>query len=223
MLLHLTPLIITAVISIAIIVERAYSLYWKYPVDANGFMANVKQKVLANDINGAVQVSSSQGKALLPQVVKTGLLRASRDNDQIAASIEIAAHDAIASIRKRIGHLQMLANVATLLGLLGTIFGLIKSFAAVANADAATKSMLLAAGISEAMTATASGLIVAIPVMIAFSILQSKANRMTEQVENAAMSILDLLSARLYRDEFDDLDVKPESPVMAQTGQTKAA
>lgn len=216
MLLHLMPLIITAIVSIAIVVERVYSLYWKYPIDANGFMASIKQKILANDISGAVQISSSQKESVLAKVVKTGLLRASRDNDQIAASIEIAAHEAIALLRKRIGYLQMLANVATLLGLLGTIAGLIKSFAAVANADAATKTMLLAEGISVSMNATASGLIVAIPVMIAFSILQAKSNRMTEQVENAAMSTLDLLSARLYRDEFDEVDQKPASPVGVQ-------
>ena len=122
----------------------------------------------------------------------------------------------------------MLANIATLFGLLGTIMGLIKAFGAVANVDAATKSVMLADGISTSMNATASGLAVAIPAMIAFSVLQAKANRLTEDVEGSAMVALDLLGARLYREEWDDLGNakdKPSVPVMSANNakQIKAA
>ena len=78
-------------------------------------------------------------------------------------------------VSQRIGYLAMIANVATLFGLLGTIGGLISSFEAVASADAATKQSLLASGISVSMNATMLGLAVAIPAMIAFSILNSRA------------------------------------------------
>lgn len=228
MITHLLPIIAVGAFSLAIIIERAMALYWKYPIDGHAFLAEVKQKILSNDIAGAIQFCSNQGSALAPKVVKSGLLRASRDNKQIQSSIEIVMHESVAGIRKRIAYLAMLANVATLFGLLGTIMGLIKAFAAVANVDAATKSVMLADGISVSMNATASGLLVAIPTMIAFSVLQAKANRMTEDVENAAMITMDLLSARLYRDEWDELGNskdKPKIPVMSSsdTKEIKAA
>lgn len=224
MLIHLLPILTVGAISLAIIVERVIALYFRYPIDSHRFMAEVKQKILANDIAGAIQYCSNQGNSLSARVVKSGLLRASRDNKQIQAAIEILAHEAVGSIRKRVGYLAMIANVATLFGLLGTIMGLIKAFAAVANVDAATKSVMLADGISTSMNATATGLLVAIPTMIAFSVLQSKANRLTEEVESCAMVTMDLLGARLYRDEWDDYGNpkdKPNVPVMSVSGDNK--
>ena len=227
MLMHILPLIVVGAVALAIIIERAYALYWKFPIDTHGFLNEVKQKILSNDMAGAIQYCSSQGNALAARVVKSGLLRASRDNRQILAAVEIVAHEAVGNIRKRIAYLAMLANVATLLGLLGTIMGLIKAFGAVANVDAATKSVMLDDGISVSMNATASGLAVAIPAMIAFSVLQAKANRMTEDVEGAAMITLDLLGSRLYRDEWDEhgnSKGKPTAPVMSSdTKQMKSA
>lgn len=227
MLMHILPLIVVGAVALAIIIERAYALYWKFPIDTHGFLNEVKQKILSNDMAGAIQYCSSQGNALAARVVKAGLLRASRDNRQIMAAVEIVAHEGVGNIRKRIAYLAMLANVATLLGLLGTIMGLIKAFGAVANVDAATKSVMLADGISTSMNATASGLAVAIPAMIAFSVLQAKANRMTEDVEGAAMITLDLLGSRLYRDEWDEhgnSKGKPTAPVMSSDAkQVKSA
>jgi len=203
------------------------ALYWKFPIDSHGFINEIKQKVLSNDIAGAIQHCSSQGHALPAKVAKAGLLRATRDNRQIQAALEIVAHESVGSIKKRIAYLAMFANIATLFGLLGTIMGLIKAFGAVANVDAATKSVMLADGISTSMNATATGLAVAIPTMIAFSVLQSKANRLTEDVESAAMVTMDLLSTRMYREEWDEHGNpkdRPSIPVMqADSKQIKSA
>lgn len=227
MLMHLLPIIVVGAFTLAIIVERAIALYWKFPIDSHGFTNEVKQKILSNDIAGAIQHCSNQSTALPAKVVKAGLLRATRDNRQIQAAIEIQAHEAVSMIRKRIAYLAMFANIATLFGLLGTIMGLIKAFGAVANVDAATKSVMLADGISTSMNATATGLAVAIPAMVAFSVLQSKANRLTEDVEGAAMVTMDLLSARMYRDEWDEHGNpkdRPSIPVMAaESKQIKSA
>lgn len=214
MLVHLLPILVVGAFSLAIIMERAMALYWKFPIDNQGFINEIKQKILSNSIASAIQHCSNQGTALPAKVVKSGLLRASRDNKQIQAAIEITAHEAVGAIRKRIAYLAMLANVATLFGLLGTIMGLIKAFGAVANVDAATKSVMLADGISTSMNATATGLLVAIPSMVAFSILQSRANRLTEDVENAAMVTMDLLGTRLYRDEWDDHGNEKDRPTI---------
>lgn len=222
MLSHLLPIIVVGAFTLAIIIERAYALYWKFPIDTHTFLNEVKQKVLSNDMAGAIQMCSSQGSALPAKVVKAGLLRASRDNRQIQAALEIVAHESISNVRKRVAYLAMLANIATLFGLLGTIMGLIKAFGAVANVDAATKSVMLADGISTSMNATATGLAVAIPAMVAFSVLQSKANRLAEDIEGSAMITFDMLATRLYRDEWDDLGnskSKPSVPVMAADGK----
>ena len=228
MLTHLLPIIVVGAFSLGIILERVIALYWRYPIDTHSFMGEVKQKILANDISSAIQFCSNQGHALAAKIVKSGLLRASRDNKQIQAAVEIVTHEAVSGIRKRIAYLAMFANIATLFGLLGTITGLIKAFGAVANVDAATKSVMLADGISTSMNATASGLAVAIPTMMAFSVLQSRANRLTEDVENAAMVTLDLLGTRAYREEWDDhgnQKDKPKVPVMSSDSvkQTKVA
>jgi biopolymer transport protein ExbB/TolQ len=92
-------------------------------------------------------------------------------------------------IEKRTGFLAMLGNVATLLGLLGTITGMIKSFAAVGNANATEKAALLASGISEAMNATAYGLIVAVPALVMYAVLQNRTNALSDDLNKAALRL----------------------------------
>ncbi len=105
---------------------------------------------------------------------------------------------------RRVGFLSMLGNVATLTGLLGTITGMIKSFAAVAYANPAEKAALLAQGISEAMNATAYGLIAAIPALIAYAVLQNRANILAEDLNQAALKAFNWLSF-----SFDPVALRP--------------
>lgn len=97
---------------------------------------------------------------------------------------------------RRIGYLAMLANIATLSGLLGTIFGLQRSFGSLARAEAAEKALVLAAGIGQAMNTTAFGLIVAILCLVAYARLSSMAARKTEQCDAAAIKLLNYLEVR---------------------------
>ncbi|MEK7356044.1 MAG: MotA/TolQ/ExbB proton channel family protein, partial [Bdellovibrionota bacterium] len=106
---------------------------------------------------------------------------------------EVLLHEN-ASLDKRVGYLSMLGNVATLTGLLGTITGMIKSFAAVAQANPADKAALLSNGISEAMNCTAYGLIVAIPALIAYAVLQNRANVVAEDLNQAGLKAYNWLS-----------------------------
>jgi biopolymer transport protein ExbB/TolQ len=89
----------------------------------------------------------------------------------------------------------MIGNVATLLGLLGTIVGLIQCFGAVANANPADKARMLSLGISEAMNCTAFGLGVAIPSLVIFSVLQGRTQHMMDDINEAAVSVLNLVVA----------------------------
>ena len=100
----------------------------------------------------------------------------------------------IPDIDKRVSYLAMLANIATLLGLLGTIQGLIQAFQAVGSADPTQKASILAGGISIALYTTAFGLVVAIPILIAYSILQSKAHRLVDDIDEFSVKIINLLS-----------------------------
>ncbi len=187
---------ITMAAAIAFILERFVKLYSKLNINSNSFMFEVQKHVLANDLDGAIRVCNGAKDAALPKVIKAGLMRASRSEDQIQNAIDSASLEVIPQLEKNLPFLALIANIATLLGLLGTISGLIKSFAAVSLADPAQRQAILSAGISEAMYATAFGLVVAIATMVAHSILSSKAQGIIGEIDEHSVKLLDLLSAR---------------------------
>ncbi len=179
---------------IAIAVERVKSLF-SYDVDGASLMNMVKKNVMVNDVQKAIQ-NCSNSKALLPLVLKSGLKRANQSKEQITDAIEATILEVSPKVEKRMGYLGLVANVSTLIGLLGTIYGLIESFAAVATADPASKAKLLALGISKAMNTTALGLISAISIMVIHSILTSKSEKIMGEVEEYAVKLVDLLGAK---------------------------
>jgi biopolymer transport protein ExbB len=187
---------LTMVFAIAFIFERFIKLFQKYDINGNSFMFEVQKHILANDLDGAIRVCNGAKEAALPKVIKAGLMRASRSEEQIQNAIDSASLEVIPLLEKNLPYLALIANVATLFGLLGTISGLIKSFAAIAGAEAAQRQAILSEGISEAMYATAFGLIIAISAMIAHSILSSKAQKIVSQIDEHSVKLLDLLSAR---------------------------
>ncbi|MCB0411412.1 MAG: MotA/TolQ/ExbB proton channel family protein, partial [Bdellovibrionales bacterium] len=109
-----------------------------------------------------------------------------------------ALAEVIPNLGKRLNYLAMLANVATLTGLLGTIQGLIMAFQAVAFADPSQKQVVLAQGISLAMNTTFLGLVVAIPVMVVYSYLHARQNRILEEVSEHSAKVVDWLTTRHY-------------------------
>jgi biopolymer transport protein ExbB/TolQ len=190
------PIAIAFGISVAFVLERFVRLFFQYNVDGRSFMYEIQKHILANDLDGAIRVCNGADKAALPKVIKAGLQRASRDENQIQNAIDAASLEVIPKLERRLPYLALIANIATLLGLLGTISGLIKSFAAVAMADPAQRQAILAAGIAEAMNATAFGLTVAIFAMVSHSILSTKANKILEEIDEFGVKLLDLLTAR---------------------------
>ena len=155
-------------IGIAISLERFKKLSFTYDVDGPSFMNEIQRHVLSNDIQGAIRVCSGS-IALLPKVLKSGLKRANQSTEQVQNAVDASALEVIPKVEKRLGFLQVIANISTLFGLLGTIQGLIQSFAAVASADPAQKAELLASGISKAMNTTALGLISAISICLLYT------------------------------------------------------
>src|SRR6185437_7338632 len=175
------PIAIALAISVAFALERFVLLFLQYNVDGASFMFEVQKHILANDIDGAIRLCNGAGNAALPKVIKAGLQRSSREGEQIQNAIDAASLEVIPKLERRLSYLSLIAHLATLLGLLGTISGLIHSFAAIALADPAQRQALLSSGISEAMNATAFGLITAIFTMIAHSVLSNKANQIVEE------------------------------------------
>ncbi|MGE0615316.1 MAG: MotA/TolQ/ExbB proton channel family protein [Bacteriovoracia bacterium] len=182
--------------------ERFWRLFFQLNIDGQSFMFDVQKHILANDIEGAIRVCNGASAAALPKVIKAGLQRASRTDEQIQNAIDAVSLEMIPKLEKRLGYLALIANVATLLGLLGTIAGLIKSFNAIGEAkDAIQRQALLGQGIAEAMNATAFGLITAIFAMIAHSILTNKATKILEEIDEFGVKLMDLLSARKNKAE----------------------
>lgn len=202
--LMMWPIAVCGAVTVAIILERLIRIMFQYNIDGTSFMFEVQKYVLANDIDGAIRLCNGGGRAALPRVVKAGLQRASRDEHQIQNAIDAASLEVIPKIEKRLHYLALIANLATLLGLLGTISGLIYSFGQLAVVPAAEKQNVLSKGISEALNCTAFGLLIAITAMIFHSWLSSKAATLIEEVDEYSVKLIDLLSARKYKHSTEE-------------------
>lgn len=188
-------IIIIWAVGIAISLERFMKLNFKFDVDGSSFMNELQRYILSNDIQGAIRVCSGS-MAALPKVLKSGLKRASQNTEQIQNAIDATALEVIPKVELRLNYLQMIANISTLFGLLGTIQGLIQSFSAVASADPAQKAELLATGISKAMNTTFLGLLAAISIMMLHTFLSSKSDKIINEIDEFSVKLLDLLGTK---------------------------
>jgi biopolymer transport protein ExbB/TolQ len=188
-------ILLTGVGSLVLVAERAKMLYKEYGMNADEFMGKVQTLVLAKKLDEALLLCAQLEKKPLAAAFKTILEKADRDDDTIFQAHDIAMSENVPLYTKRLHYLSMLANVATLMGLLGTIHGLILSFQAVASADPAMKQQLLAQGISVSMYTTALGLAVAIPAMVFFSFLTSRQNELMEELQEKCGKLAELLTS----------------------------
>ena len=174
------------ILGLVIIIERIIYIRFKNRIDTDSFVNRIIELVKAGQTNKAIEYCNLSDAAL-PKITKAGLEEMNHSPSSVQNAMELSAMVEIPKLEKRTHYLSMIANVATLLGLLGTILGLINSFAAVAHADAADKATLLTAGISLAMNTTAFGLITAIPCLIGFTYLVEKTNEQIDEInENVA-------------------------------------
>jgi biopolymer transport protein ExbB len=181
-------------IGLGITIERILS-YVKHDVDGASFMTLIRKFVISNQVHDAIQ-SCTDSKAFLAVVIKNGLKRANQNKDMIHDAMEASILEVVPKIEKRLSYLALSANLSTLLGLLGTIQGLIQSFAAVASAEPSQKSQLLAEGIAVAMNTTALGLISAITLMVFHTYLLNRGEKMVKEIEENSVKLIDLLGTR---------------------------
>lgn len=181
------------IVSLAIIIERFIVLNFRNRIDSAAFVNKVMELIQRGNLAGAVEFCS-MSQAALPRIARAGLEESAKSNGDVQNAMEVAAMNEIPKIERRTPYLSLLANIATLLGLLGTIFGLIDSFQAVTSADASQKATLLAAGIAVAMNTTAFGLIVAIPSLVFYSMLNERTTHITDEINENAARIYQRLS-----------------------------
>jgi biopolymer transport protein ExbB/TolQ len=194
--LFMYPIAIVLALGLAISIER-----WVYLT-----LTTAKNKALWNAVTpylksgnlaGAVQVTSKSGAAI-GQIMTYGLnrVRSARRREDVEQAMEESLMEVMPRLEKRTHYLSTFANIATLLGLLGTIVGLISAFTAVATASPAEKADLLSASISVAMNTTAFGLIVAIPLLLVHKLLQTKTTEIIDSLEMASVKFLNAITER---------------------------
>lgn len=185
------------VLTLAMIVERAKALYMDVKTTPSGFRQKVLAYIRRGDYRGAEKYAASlEPQTGLTRIVTLGChLRANAaGEEELQARMDEKLSAEVSAIDKRTGFLSMFGNVATLLGLLGTISGMIIAFAAVASANPADRAIMLSQGISEALLTTAFGLIVAIPALVSFAVFQNKTDHLTEELTEGTSAIFhDLL------------------------------
>ncbi|MGH7285374.1 MAG: MotA/TolQ/ExbB proton channel family protein [Polyangiaceae bacterium] len=187
-------LIVSAVV-VAMIVERTQFQLRKYQVNSKEFFAQIKKLVTAGNIDRAIKLCDAGDFPTL-QLVKAGLTHANKGPDEIDAAMSEKIGELKPAVEKRIGSLWSLANIATLVGLLGTVLGLIHTFAAVSDQalSAADRQRVLASGIAEAMYNTAFGLGIAVTCMIAHLILHQRSKNIQHDLDATQERVFNLLT-----------------------------
>jgi biopolymer transport protein ExbB/TolQ len=180
------------VVSVALIIERSIALFGNRKTNQKEISKALADDIRSGNLDKALRRSQAIGmKEPLGAVASAGI-QAAIDlggKEEIQLKMDEVLLEETGRVEKRIGFLAMFANVATLMGLLGTITGLIKSFAGISNANAAEKATILSEGIAIAMNSTAYGLIVAVPALIMYAVLQNRATRLTDDLNKAALNL----------------------------------
>jgi biopolymer transport protein ExbB len=193
------PIFAIAVVTLAIAAERWWVIMVKSRISSKKLTDRVVPLIRGGRKEEAARYCRDSD-APLAQVATAVLERPTRGSNPLEVEAELfATADAAASVAlpplsKRILYIAMLANAATLLGLLGTVSGLIYSFSAVGQADPAQRSAFLAAGIAEALNCTAFGLIVAVPTLFLHAFFSSQVTSVTDDVEATSVKLIHAMS-----------------------------
>jgi len=194
--LFMYPIVVVLALGVAIAVER-----YVYLTAARATNQRVWKQVMPLLLDGkygqAVAITE-KSKSALSRILRYGLDRADSKTrrDDVEVAMEEGLMETVPRLEKRTHYLATFANIATLLGLLGTIMGLIQAFTAVANANPAEKADMLSASISVAMNTTAFGLMAAIPLLLIYTVLQTKTTELVDSLEMASVKFLNILTER---------------------------
>jgi biopolymer transport protein ExbB/TolQ len=190
------PIAVVLVLGVAIALERY--IYLTHTAARNRRIWKEIVPLLAQGNFRQVVQLTSKSDSLIGHILDYGLARiqASRRRDDIEKAMEESMMEVMPRLEKRTHYIATFANLATLLGLLGTVMGLIRAFAAVATIDPAQKANLLSASISVAMNCTAFGLMTAVPLLLIHAVIQTKTTEMIDSLEMASVKFLNAITER---------------------------
>jgi biopolymer transport protein ExbB/TolQ len=199
--LFMWAILTTGVFALSIIIERFFYLTVRKGFKSDLLVKNVLSCIEKDDITTAVGLCQKAKSMAIGQVIKAGIDDASLGAERIRNSMDEAVLKIVPQIEQRTGYLAVIGNVSTLLGLLGTVYGLIMSFAAVGRPgiDAAQKSELLANGIATAMNSTFLGLSVAISAIMIYSFLKAKSQKIIDEIDEYSLRVMNALVERSFK------------------------
>ncbi len=186
-------ILLVAVFGLSIIVERFIVLVLLWNLDGKTFWEKIKRYLTEGKVNEA-KILCEATKAPVAKIFLRAIINFHESDKNIQNAVDESALEVIPVVEKRTHYLAMLANVSTLFGLLGTITGLIKAFAAVGAADPSQKAALLAYGISMAMNNTAFGLFMAITFMLAHSYLFTRQTSIIDEIDELSIKMMNLIT-----------------------------
>ena len=186
------PLLICSIIGIGVIIERIISL-WMAGMNNKKFMKNAKlnEVLMSHGIEEALLVCQ-KSRSPVASILEAGLRKYASGMSEVEKAIEFAAGIEMSFLEKRLSWLSIIVNVAPMIGFLGTVSGMIRAFDAIALAGRIEPS-LVASGISEALITTAGGLVVALPMQIAYSFFVAKIDSLVLDMEESSYNFLDAL------------------------------
>ncbi len=194
------PILLCSIVALTIIIERFLALR-RADVDTREFMDTMRQVLRQDRIQEALE-QCDESKAPIARIIKAGLLKHNRSRDDIREAIEDAARFEVPRLERYLSGLATCATIAPMLGLLGTVQGMIKCFAQIQNARGQVSPADLAEGIGNALVATAAGLVVAIPALIVYNYFVTRVQGMVIGMEAGSSELMDLLTRRHGEREY---------------------
>ncbi|MBU1061682.1 MAG: MotA/TolQ/ExbB proton channel family protein [Candidatus Omnitrophica bacterium] len=192
------PILLCSVLAFAIIIDRLYHLY-RAKIDTNDFMNNIEITIKRNRIAEAIKICDKT-PGPISHIIKSGILKHDRSRQEIRESIEDAGHQEVPRLEKHLSLLATIAHISPLLGLLGTVTGMVRAFQIIQEKSVSFNPVSpgdLAGGIWEALLTTVAGLIVAIPTVVAYNYLVNRVGEFVLEMERSATEVINILSQRV--------------------------
>jgi biopolymer transport protein ExbB/TolQ len=190
------PIALVSVVALAVCIERIYALMVVYNTNAASLWAKVSASLRNHQDAEAIRACDQVGRSAVARVLKNGIEHAPGGEEAVATAVEEAVLEVTPGVQKRTSSLGGLASLATLLGLLGTVMGLIEAFKVVAEAPADQKAVLLTKSIAVAMNTTAFGLLVAIPATMVYLLLMGTSKKIMDEMDIYSLKLENLLRMR---------------------------
>ena len=186
------PIIVCSFVSLAIIIERGM-LVFRARMDTDVFLSKIREVLYKNKVAEALRICD-RSPGPISNVLKAGLERYNRSKSEVVEAIEEAGLYEIPKLEKNLWILSTIAHIAPLMGLLGTVIGMVKTFIRIEEAAGFVNPGDLAGGIYLALITTVAGLIVAIPTLVAYNFFISQVDKFVLDIERSSAHLVDILS-----------------------------